>query len=259
MLKKRILRGLFAAAATCVLMCLNVSAQESQPPMRENPPPASTSDGKNPLPVPNHTVESRALSLQILDFSNDGTTLTVKMKNISQEKIVSLRIKSYGGSAMLPRFVIEPGKEKEFSKSTGGFNDEQGFIVEAVLFENGEGEGDADKLEGLKWVFRGGRQELEKISVFIDEVSRQQKSDGAAKILDSLEAKLNALPLLFVDYEKTGIGGMTLTSGKLTYLMRIEQIRSNQKSADVKWVLGELDKMKTEIKGTLTFYPKVAD
>ena len=135
---------------------------------------------------------------------------------------------------------------------------EQGLIVEAVLFENGEGDGEPEKIKSLQMVFNGSRNELQKIIEILNSAIENPSENGKT-ILSEVKKKLEKLPDEYVDFKKVGMGGAMLMMGKLNYYGRISEIEAKKDANDVNFVVGELQKLKTEIEKTLEVYPKITE
>lgn len=204
----------------------------------------------------NHSVESKVECVQISNFKYEDSSLIVTMKNICQDNIATMRIRAGNSSSMLPIFKIESGKEKDFSISINGYMVEQGFIAEAVLFENGQGSGERDKVESLQMVFLGSINELEKIQRIIA-VALENLSDNPKNDLAEIKKQIELMPENYVDFKKVGMGGVMLFSGRSTYWGRITELELHKEAANSEFIFKELQKIKTDIEKTIESYPKV--
>ncbi len=206
----------------------------------------------------NDLILSKADCVLITSVKHDSGMLNIVMKNNCRENIAAMRIRAMNSSSMLPYFKIEPEKERDFSTPIDGYMVEQGFIVEAVLFDNGSGDGEPEKVKSLQMVFAGSRNELEKILEIINSEFGKLSTNPSAG-LKAMKKQIVLLPEDYVDFKKVGMGGILLFSGRANYWGRISEIEANKEAQNSAFVIKEINKIKVEIGKTIEGYPKVAD
>jgi len=197
-------------------------------------------------------VESKVECLIITDYKYENTDITVKVRNICPVLIRSVLFRGTGFSNMYERADIKPESELEIRAYTL-----KGLVVEAVLFENGQGSGDSDRLKALQSVFAASRNEIQKIIEILNPFIENPSGD-AKNILKKINKQLEALPMDFFDARKAEIGGAT-PGGKGTAVWRIGEIELKEESNDVEFVIAELRKLKTELEKLAETYPDVSN
>ncbi len=207
---------------------------------------------------PENVIESRSDCVKITDYNFVGDELNVTLKNNCCRKILSSIVKQGFARSMLSYFPIEPEKEKKHKVYLGGIGADRAFILEAVIFDNADGSGNAESVKTLQAIYYFSRIELEKILSFI--VPHIENPNGnVSQILQSIKRNVETLPNEFFDSRQFNIGGATLFSGKSTYYGRIIEIENNKNGKDIKFVIEELKKLQKDLIATIATYPKFPD
>lgn len=178
-------------------------------------------------------------------------------KTIVSLEFVSVLARYSNASQFRQRSGLKIGEEMIISVPMNLHGLEKGLIIEAVIFENGEGAGIPEKVKGMQMLYSGSRTELERIIGFIDELTTSP-SNNAAATWREFRKKLSSLPEHYVDFKKVGLGGMLLMSGRLNYLGRLDQMENANGTDNYEHVTKELGKLKAEIESNLSSYPRSA-
>jgi hypothetical protein len=208
------------------------------------------------------TVEGRTEALKVLGVVRREIFLEIKLKNVGEKNICAFRMLYHrDGPSILYSFV---GNEEKRSLTRGEIYKldypyasnftlaREPLIFQAVLFEDGTGDGEADKVRSLQDLFRANQKELEYV---IDALRTALKSPDLESTahLEDLEATLARAPDDPVDM--AGLAGATLISWKLTSLRLIQNIlRAKVDDATVN-VKAELEKIEKRFEKTLAGYP----
>ena len=242
--------------AFCILLggCLSGFSQTDLPAtvLERTPPVAGSGKGietrKN-----NDLVESHSECVAITDIKYTETELIVKLKNICDRKILSAIVKQTNGRNIIYNFRLNADQEYENKNYISGFGVERGFILEAVIFEDGNGSGDAKAVRQIQLFYSSWRNEIEKIYGFIDTIIENPGNDPK-QMLQEFKKNIETLPDLFVDFRKIQIGGM-VPSEKGTALQRIYDMEISKEEKNVAFIITGLNKLKKELGYKLSDIP----
>ncbi len=209
-----------------------------------NPNPAGSLKG-NGTRKNNDLVESHSECVAITDIKYTEIDLIVKLKNICDRKILSAIIKQSNGRYILYNFRLKSDEEYENKNNISGVGVERGFILEAVIFDDGSGSGDSKAVEQIQLFYSSWRNELEKILGFINPVIENPGNDPK-QILQEFKKNIETLPDMFVDFRKIQIGGI-VPSEKGTALQRIYDIETSKEEKNVSFIISGLNKLKKEL------------
>lgn len=143
--------------------------------------PLSPSAGPPPEPVQPvdgtyvPPIESKVPTLELVSAVREDYFIHIKLKNVSNKRIYSLRY-SYHKSGQSVMLSFVGSEEKYYYAPDEIFTYEYGYVpnsifarepitFEAVLYEDGTGDGNADKVKSLQDIFLRNRKELEQSSL----------------------------------------------------------------------------------------------
>jgi ribosomal protein L31E len=197
-------------------------------------PQASTPELTQPVDekfVP--VVESKTQALEVLSVTRRDFFLRVRIKNVSDKNIYSFRMSYHkSGQSQLFSFVMSDTKTAlapgEVYKYDHSFIPEstlarEPLTFEAVLFEDGTGDGIPQKVKSLQDLFLANRKELEHvIALFRTAIKAPdiESMDG----LQSLLGKVSETPEYSYGVDLSGLAGLTLASWKATAMHMIRDI-----------------------------------
>jgi hypothetical protein len=226
------------------------------------PPPPEMTGPVDAAFVP--PVESRAQALEVLSVMRRDHHVLVRVKNVSEKNIYSFRMKYHKrGSALSFSFIMRddktalaPGEVYEYEHSLIPDSPlaREPLTFEAVLFEDGSGDGDADKVESLQDLFLKSRTELEQVTALLQAAINSpgvETSEG----LSDLEMKVSAIPNFIYGMEMRGLAGTTLPAWRETAMHLIRDIKRKKREDEGVKIQDELTKMKERFSKSLAKYP----
>lgn len=256
------LRGLVLGAAIVLSLAVSVAGQESPATQSPQAPPAEEPEPVDAAFVP--PVGSKTEALEVLSVVRRGHFLRLRLKNASGKNIYSFRMSYHkGGAALLFSFVMAEDKTAlapgEVYKYDYPFIPTSSLVrepltFEAVLFEDGTGDGEPRKLKSLQDLFLASRKELEHVTAVLGaalEAPGLDSPDG----LQQLERKLLETPNYTYGVALEGLAGLTLPLWKETAMRLVRDLESKRLSGAEVNVRDELGKIKDRFTKTLAKYP----
>jgi hypothetical protein len=253
-----------------VVLAYAVPVSAQQVPAR--PPSQPSAAGQAPVPVVPEpvddafvpTVESKTGALEVVSVARRESFLRMRIRNVSDKKIYSFRMSYHkNGTSLLfslctsdIRTPLAPGEVYEYEHSYIPKSSlaREPLTFEAVLFEDGTGDGVADKVKSLQDLYLANRKELEHvIALFQSETS----SPGIETIdgLQGLLSKVSETPDYMYGVAHSGLSGITLTMWKATAMHMIRDIAEKKAKDEGVNIQDELIKVLEGFNKTLSKYP----
>jgi hypothetical protein len=245
-----------------VLACsLTAEAQQSITRSSESSTPAVAEPVDSSF-VP--VVESKSQALAVVSVTRRDPFIRIRLKNNSDKNIYAFRMRYHkGGAAILLSYVMSdtktmlaPGEvyryDSPFSPTSSLAR--ESLIFEAVIFQDGTGDGDADKVKSLQDLFLTNMKELEHEIALLQaalDSSNVEMLDG----LGDLQAKVSETPELLSVGTLNGLVGIALPSWKATTMGIIREIERKKRDEPNTSIREELLKLKERYTKTLAKYP----
>jgi hypothetical protein len=209
-------------------------------------------------------VESKTEALQVVSVTRRGYQLRIRLKNTSDKNIYSFRM-SYNkeGTSLFVSYIMGDGKQAlapgevykyDFQLVSNPVIARQPLTFQAVLFEDGTGDGETDKVKSLQDLFMANKRQLKSI-IGLLEASIASPNVETFEVLEELEKQISGLPNYLDGLSLAGLAGLMLPSwkeGALYYIRDMKRLR--QEGAEVKFQ-EELGKVIDRFNKTLARYP----
>jgi hypothetical protein len=211
-------------------------------------------------------VESKTQALQVLSASRRDPFIRIKVRNVSDKRIYSFRLSYHrSGQALLYSFIMSDSKTSlspgEVYKCEYPFIPDSIFArepltFEAVLFEDGTGDGDADKVKSLQDLYLSNRKELEHVIALLQSAIDTQGVESSDNLRD-LQLKVSEIPDYIDGLSLSGLAGITLPSWRRTAMHLIQDIQRKQRDDTSDEVREELNGIKERFSKQLAKFPGV--
>lgn len=242
-----------------------LSAQQAQAPPAPGAAPPEVGKPVDAAFVPQ--VESKTEALELLDVARRHLSVRIRVKNASGKNIYAFRVSYHrSGASTLFCFInnddktaLAPGEVYEFDHPFLPQSPlaRQPLAFEAVLFEDGTGDGEAKKVKGLQDLFLASRKELEHVITLLQAAVESPEVE-AADSLSELEVSLSGTPDYTRGVATEGLGGLMLQAWKETAMRVISDLKTRRLGgADVN-VREELEKLNGNFNRALAKYPGAA-
>jgi hypothetical protein len=209
-------------------------------------------------------VESKTEALQLVSAVRRDPFIRIRLKNVSDKSIYAFRMSYHkSGAAVLFSFIMADDKKAlapgevykyEYSFSANSTMAREPLTFEAVLFEDGSGAGEANKVKSLQDIFLTNRKQLENVIALLQAAIDSPNVETLSS-LPELEKKLSEVPNYMSGVALEGMVGLTLPSWKDTALHLVLDLkRLTQETTGVK-IQEELSKIKDRFGKTLAKYP----
>jgi hypothetical protein len=234
--------------------------------------PLSPSAGPPPEPVQPvdstylPPIESKVSTLELVSAVREDYFIHIKLKNTSNKAIYSLRYSYHkSGQSVMLSFV---GSEEKYYYAAGEtFTYEYGYVpnsifarepitFEAVLYEDGTGDGNADKVKSLQDIFLRNRKELEHIIASLSAAIQSPQIEVATNLTNVLD-QLSETPDYMFGVDLQGIAGGTLPSWKATAMHLVHDVFDAKSQGSIDSIRESLEKIKARFEKTLSHYPGV--
>jgi hypothetical protein len=209
-------------------------------------------------------VESNSQALEVVSVARRDPFIRIRLKNNSDKNIYAFRMRYHkAGAATLfsylgsdTKTMLAPGEvyRYDWSYSPTSSLARESLVIEAVIFQDGTGDGEADKVKSLQDLFLTNMKEFE------HEIALLQSALDLANVemLDSLgdlQAKVSETPeSLSVEMLK-GLAGIMLPSWKETTMGMIREIDRKKREEPRTSIREELMKLKERYTKVLAKYP----
>ena len=212
-------------------------------------------------------VESKATALKVLTVSRRGSYLRIRLKNMSDKKIYSFRMAYHKSGASSLISTIEPSDKSaiapgeiylyQYSFIPTSTLAREPLTFEAVLFEDGTGDGEADKVKSLQDIHNASRKELELVVTLL-QTAIDSPNVETLSVIDELEKHVSEIPDYMEGVSLSGLAGLFFTSWKGTSLSYIREIRRKFQEGEEVRVQDELSKLKERFARTLAKFPNAS-
>jgi hypothetical protein len=260
-MKIKLVLAAAALALSCSAHAFGQADLATSPSSAPPPPPVEPVD---PAFVPE--VVSKAEALQVVSVRRRESSLRLRFKNVSDKNIYAFRMAYYkNGQSMLFSFIgaeektfLAPGEVYKYDypyPSNTAFAREP-LTVEAVLFEDGTGDGLPDKVKSLEDVFLSNRKELEHVIAILQEALTWADIDTMPGLL-KLQTDLSKTPDYMYGVDMKGLAGITLTSWKATAMGRVTETQKAKYEGTAAGIRESVTRIKDDFNKSLTKYPRV--
>jgi hypothetical protein len=209
-------------------------------------------------------VESKTQALEVLSVTRRHPFIRIRIKNVSDKNISSFRMSYHkSGQALLFTFVMSDTKTAllpgEVYKYDHSFIPESSLArepltFEAVLFDDGTGDGEPEKVKSLQDLFLANRKELEHVTALLQAAIDSPEVETLSSLRELLN-KVSETPNYMYGVALSGLAGLTLPSWKETTMHFIRDIEQKRREdAGVK-IQAELTKVKEDFSKALAKYP----
>ncbi|MGI9065993.1 MAG: hypothetical protein ACR2HX_06270 [Pyrinomonadaceae bacterium] len=209
-------------------------------------------------------VESKSPALVVVSAKRRNRDIRISLRNASDKNIYAFRMRYHKeGTAQLFQFTISdtktmlaPGEVYVFDYP---FSPEspwsrESLVFEAVLFQDGTGDGEKDKVKSLQDLFLTNMKELEH-EIALLQVAIRSANVETAEGLRELQKKVSETPETSSVPMLNGLAGLTLPTWKGTTLRHIEEIEKKKQEGASVSIRDELVKVKESYSNTLKRYP----
>ena len=244
------------------LWCVTASAQNGLSPS-PGPPPQPTEPVDAAFVPP---IDSKVGSLELVSAVRESYSIQIKLKNVSEKNIYSIRYAYHvsGHWAMIAfihrddRTFLAPGEvlTYDYPYIPDTVFARQPVSFQAVLFQDGTGDGEPARVKGLQELFMRNRKELEHVIAILGEAieSPQVEVVFDSRLLD----KLSAIPDYMTGMDYQGFAGTGLTLWKATAMRHVQDAQDAKLRGETVSMRDALEKIVAEFKKTLAKYPAVA-
>jgi hypothetical protein len=211
------------------------------------------------------TVESRAQALEVISVTRHDPFLRIRLKNVSDKNICGFRMRYHkSGAAILFSYVMSDTKTTfaagevyryESPFSTTSSLAREPLVFEAVIFEDGTGDGEEDKVKGLQNLFLTSRKELEHVMALV-QASLSSPNVETVESLRELQTKMSQTPEYVNMAMLNGLVGITLPSWKGHAMGMISELLRRQQEGVVLNIREELVKLSEGFTKALARYPR---
>lgn len=209
-------------------------------------------------------IASRVNSLRVVSIRREDPFIHIELKNVGEKSICSLRFAYHkNGQSVMLNFVvgekpcIGPGEVyvEEYPFAPRSIFARQPVTFEAVLFEDGSGDGDAAKVKSLQDVFLRNRKELEHVIAVLKAAMDEPEVELVTHLV-VLQEELSQTPDYMYGVEPNNIAGITLPSWKATAMRMIEEIQKTKFEGSPDSIKESLSKINRDFEKTLAKYPR---
>jgi hypothetical protein len=210
-------------------------------------------------------ITSKVSSLSLISASREDPFIHIRLKNASEKRICSLRYAYHkNGQSVMLNFVLgekpclAPNEVyvAEYAFAPQSIFARQPVTFEAVLFDDGSGDGDPEKVTSLRDVFFRNRKELEHIIALLSAAIESPEIEVVTNLFTVLD-KLSETPDYMYGVDLRGIAGVTLPSWKATSMHMIDEIKQAKFDGNTDSIRESIKKIKSEFEKTLARYPQV--
>jgi hypothetical protein len=232
----------------------------------------STSPGPQPTPVEPvdssfvPQVESKVAALELVSVKRLDFTLRVRVKNVSAKNIYSFRMSYHkSGQSQLFSFIhaddktfLAPGEiyKYDYPYIPNSVFAREPLTFEAVLFEDGTGDGVEDKVKSLQEVFLTNRKELEHVIAILGTALGWTDIDTSPGV-NRLLTELSKTPDYMYGVDLKGMAGLILTSWKATAMGRVRDAEQANHERGGGSMREGLQKIKDDFNRSLAKYPQL--
>jgi hypothetical protein len=236
----------------------SATAQASQP---QSPEATQTLDAAF---VP--SVTSKTEALEVLSVTRRDPYLRIRIKNVSDKSIYSYRMSYHkSGQALLFSYVMSDTKTAlapgEVYKYDHSFIPNsplalEPLVFDAVLFEDGTGDGEEAKVKSLQGLYLANRKELEHVTALVQSAINEPEVETLEN-LNNLLSKLSETPDYMQRLDLSGLAGLTLPSWKGTAMNLVREIEQRRNEDPGTSIKTKLVKIEERFSKTLAKFPGI--
>ena len=229
-------------------------SNQSSPPQNVEPVDASF------VPV----VESKSRVLEVVSATKRDPFIRIRLRNTSDKNIYAFRMRYHkGGAAILYSFVmadtktmVAPGEvyRYDWPFSPNSSLARESLIVEAVIFQDGSGDGEPDKVKSLQDLFLTNMRELEYEIALLEAALTSPKIETVEGLLD-FQNKVSETPETLSVGMLSGLAGIVLPSWKGNTMGMIREILRKKREDPNTSIREELLKLKDSYLNYRAKYP----
>jgi hypothetical protein len=209
-------------------------------------------------------VESKSLALEVVSVTRRDPFLRIRLKNVSGQNIYAFRMRYHkSGAAVLISFVVSdtrtmlaPGEvyRYEWSYAPTSSLAREALVFEAVIFQDGTGDGEADKVKSLRALFLTNMKELEHVTALVQTALDSPKVEMLEGLQDLL-MKVSETPDSMSVTMHNGLVGLILPSWKGNTMGMIREIERKKREEPQTSIRDELLRLKERYTKSLAKYP----
>lgn len=198
-------------------------------------------------------VESKSQALEVVSATRRDPFIRIRLKNNSDKNIYAFRMRYHkGGAAILHSFVmadtktmVAPGEVYRYDwpfSPTSSLAREP-LICEAVIFQDGSGDGESDKVKSLQDLFLTNMRELEYEIALLEAALNSPNIETVQGLLE-FQNKVSETPETLNVAMLNGLGGIVLPSWKGNTMGMIRDIENRKREEPNTSIKEELLKLK---------------
>ncbi len=168
-------------------------------------------------------VESKSQALEVVSTTRRDPFIRIRLRNTSDKNIYAFRMRYHkGGAAILHSFVmadtktmVAPGEvyRYDWPFSPNSSLAREALIFEAVIFQDGSGDGEPDKVKSLQDLFLTNMRELEYEIALLEAALNSPNIETVQGLLE-FQNKVSETPETLNVGILSGLGGIVLPSWK---------------------------------------------
>jgi hypothetical protein len=198
-------------------------------------------------------VESKSQALEIVSATRRDPFIRIRVRNTSDKNIYAFRMRYHkGGAAILHSFVmadtktmVAPGEvyRYDWPFAPNSSLAREPLIFEAVIFQDGSGAGEPDKVKSLQDLFLTNMRELEYEIALLDAALNSTNIETTPGLLE-FQNKVSETPETLSVEMLSGLGGIVLPSWKGNTMGMIREIDRKKREEQNVSIREELVKLK---------------
>lgn len=218
---------------------------------RSNQSPPQTVEPVDASFVP--PVESKSPALEVVSATRRDFIVRIRLRNTSDKNIYAFRMQYHkGGAAILHSFVmadtktmVAPGEvyRYDWPFSPNSSLAREALIFEAVIFQDGSGDGEPDKVKSLQDLFLTNMRELEYEIALLETALNSLKIETVEGLLE-FQNKVSETPETLNVGMLNGLSGIVLPSWKGNTMGMIREIDRKKREEPNTSIREELVKLK---------------
>src|SRR2546430_5835189 len=208
-------------------------------------------------------ITSKVASLSLITATREDPFIHIRLKNASEKSICALTYAYHkNGQSVMLNFVIgekpciAPGEiyVVEYAFAPQSIFARQPVTFEAVLFNDGSGDGEEKKVKSLQDIFFRNRKELEHIIAILTAEIDATEIELVTHLVVLLN-KLSETPEYMYGADLNNIAGITLPSWKATAMHMVDDIQKAKFEGSTDSIRESIKKIKTGFEKILARYP----
>lgn len=253
--------ALLTLIAIVLTFSQSAAAQQTISTTPAEPPPNTAPVDASFVPI----VESKIASLEVVSATRRDPNIRIRLKNASDKSIYAFRMRyHHGGAAILISFVlsdlktrIESGEVYRYDWPFAGNSAlaREPLIFEAAIFEDGSGDGDADKVKSLQDLFLTNMRELEHATGLLEAALNSPKVETIEGLYE-LRAKVTEIPETLSVQLLNGLSGIVLPSWKGNTVGMLAEIERKKREEPTTSIGQELRNLKERYDKYHAKYPR---